>query len=479
MEFIRLKKLSGILFGLVLLTLPVTSFRYFPTWFGRTTIQPLAFYPLALLFPLLVYLLWRRGSLRLPMEIVPLLAFILVAVLATVFGGLYAPLDVHGISYLDRVLRGWVSLGIGLAFFIASYLAARHVIGVTRALKWLYIGLGATAVWGLIQAVVVHTGIIDLDFIDNLQLSFSLRPVVNRRISGFANEPAWLSDQLVIFSLPWLVGAILTNYRISRRRWLEPLLLVVCFILLLFTVSRSGIFNGIIVSLLVVLFAGRHLIRSLRDWFVAPFQAKQRQGWTLRIALVLLVLVLAVVAFSMLSRYEYFTNLWPIDLSEGLLHYLQSNFVGARVSYAVAGFRTFSLHPWTGVGFGASGFYLYDLVPEEGINMLPELSRNLSPDSSVLINVKNIYIRLLAETGLIGFWLFVAFFLSILGSIRRLFTAKDSACKFVGTAGFFAWLAIVMRNFSQDSLTFPVMWVVLGMILGFAHRLTSKSKGGL
>ena len=47
-------KLTRILWGAALLTLPVTSFRWFPFLGEGTLVRPLALYPLALLLPLLL-----------------------------------------------------------------------------------------------------------------------------------------------------------------------------------------------------------------------------------------------------------------------------------------------------------------------------------------------------------------------------------------------------------------------------------------
>ena len=56
---INLEKISRFLWGAVLLTLPVTSFRYFPFLGDSTQVRPLALYPLILLIPLLLIRLWR------------------------------------------------------------------------------------------------------------------------------------------------------------------------------------------------------------------------------------------------------------------------------------------------------------------------------------------------------------------------------------------------------------------------------------
>ncbi len=140
----------------------------------------------------------------------------------------------------------------------------------------------------------------------------------------------------------------------------------------------------------------------------------------------------------------------------------------------------FDVSPVTGVGLGGAGLYMFDYFPDWSLSGLPEMDRFLSPDSNLIPNIKNLYVRILAETGLVGFWLFIAFYSSILGSIWKLLRGKNAFPRFVGTAGLFIWITIALRNFTQDSLTFPVMWVSLGLVVGFAHRYNAKlmdSKG--
>ena len=103
--------LARILWAAVLVTLPVTSFRFMPFMGAGTFVRPLALYPLVLLMPILLYQIWTKrltrpwnGSLTI------LLAFTLTALLATAFGSLLAPLELRGQTYFDRALRAWITL---------------------------------------------------------------------------------------------------------------------------------------------------------------------------------------------------------------------------------------------------------------------------------------------------------------------------------------------------------------------------------
>jgi O-antigen ligase len=475
----RLANWMDVLWGLGLLTLPVTSFRYFPSFLGQATVQPLAFYPLAILILLLLITLLKRKELPLPGQSIPLAAFLLITLCTTMIGSLYAPLELGGTSYWGRAIRSWGTIGVGLAFFFVAYIVSSFQRSFEKPLKWLYAGLVLTILWGGIQAVAVNTSLIDRDLVDTIQLSFSLRPLQIKRVSGFAYEPAWLADSLMILYFSWLVGSIITGYRISRYKWLEPVLAMASFVILIATLSRGGLLNALVTSGIVLAIAGFDQIKKGYAWFISPFKKGDQGSKWLRFGIVLAVLVFLVAGFWFLNNSVYFSTLWSSEgLKGGLVDYLLDNRVGSRLAYNFSGLKVFSFHPWTGVGLGGSGFYMLDFYPDWAISdPSVEIATQLGERFRVFPNPKNMYVRLLAETGLAGFWLFVAFLLSILGRIVYRLKSGDSISKFIGTAGLFAWVAVAMVNFTQDSFAYPFMWVVLGMILGFDQSLQTTEEG--
>lgn len=484
----RLQQTARWLWGFVLLTLPVTTFRYIPG-LGRTLVKPLALYPLALLVIVLFFIFFQHRRIALPSNIKPLLAFLFVALTFTFIGLLQAPLPMRGFAFEERVLRGWFSLAVGLLFFFVAFWMNRTKTDLNWSLKWIYAGLILTIAWSLIQAIAVNTSLIPRSWINQLQTFISTRPLQQRRISGFAYEPAWLADQLVIFFLPWLFAALLSARSLTKRKWLEPLLLALSLAVLFFTYSRSGLFTGLVCIVFVTLFAGRSNLQAAWNWFVAPFKpsrvkslrgervqrtrqpalsaAKGSNPLLVRTALVIGVVFLVIVSLNFLSDYEYFANIWQIAEADDPLDYLVDISAGPRLAYAVAGYRVYETAPLTGVGIGASRLTLLQNFPEWSFN-LPEIARQLSPDSDLIPNTKSLYVRLLAETGLPGFWLFIAFLLSFLAIIRRMFISGDGTLRIIAIAGLFAWLALALRNLTQDSFTFPIMWVILGIIAGLS-----------
>jgi O-antigen ligase len=148
---------------------------------------------------------------------------------------------------------------------------------------------------------------------------------------------------------------------------------------------------------------------------------------------------------------------------------------GARGAYSAGALAAFEEYPLTGVGLGASGFYIYQNLPDWALTTVPEIAKQMNPENRLYPNPKNLYVRLLAETGLIGFFLFIAFQLHVLGDMLNLLRRKVPWARFAAVSGVFAWLAITFYNFTQDSLTTPNIWLVSGILVGLAATSSATS----
>jgi hypothetical protein len=99
-----------------------------------------------------------------------------------------------------------------------------------------------------LQAVTFYTGLLDKEMVTHWQLAFSMRELVRtNRISGFAYEPAWLAGQLATTFIPFLFASVLTNFRLTRFKWLEPVLLA--FFACALITSRGGLLTTVAAGL--------------------------------------------------------------------------------------------------------------------------------------------------------------------------------------------------------------------------------------
>ena len=472
------QKLSRLLWALTLVSLPITSFRYLPFMGAGTVVRPLALYPLAALLLVLFIMLLRRET-RFPRlgSLSVLTAFVLAPLAATALGATFVPIELLGADYWDRALRAFVTLAIGLSFFVAAAWMNQDEADVKFSVRWLMVGLLGHLVWGAIQFYGLNNGY--RAELREIQELFSVRGLVkNKRISGFTFEPSWLAAQLATLYLPWLVAGLFNPKVFSKPLGLAAnlVLLLGSLAALLATYSRAGLAVVAFAVGITILVAGRPFLQSAWGWFLAGFRpgvAKSRLGWMLaaggRALLILVAVAVIAGAGLFLSDKGYIARLWTSDMSD-FWGYISSASLGPRIAYAAGAMPAFDVNPLTGVGLGASGFWIYPNMPDALLMGEPEIAEALAPDSGLFPNPKNLYVRLLAETGLAGLTLFAAFWLGILAdglsSLRR-----DSVFgRFLGAAAVFTLAALAFQSISIDSFAMPELWLNLGILAGVFSR---------
>ncbi len=466
-------KITRFLWGAALFTLPITSFRYFPFLGDSTYVRPLSLYPIALLFPLL-FIQLAQGKTSIPRAgaLTPLLGFVLIALTATSLGILLDPLPLRGQEYFGRVIRAWATLVIGLSFFVAAAWMNRNEDDLRFSLKWLLAGFVLDILWSGVQSLAFYTPLLKKVTVTHWQRAFSMRELVKtNRVSGMAYEPAWLAGQIATVYLPWLFASLLTRWRLTRFKWLEIILLGLAVLLLLATFSRGGLLTVVGASVLTFLLVGRPELNVGWNWFVSGFQ--RGNNWLLRVGVIVLFLGALAGAGLFLSQKGYITRLFSTR-AENLADFVIENSAGARAAYTFGAWGAYEESPVTGVGLGASGFYIYDHLPDWALTTVPEIARQLSPENRLFPNSKNLYVRLLAETGLIGFFIFIAFLFFVLGDSLNALKSKTSFGRYLGIAGIFSWFAIALYNITQDSFATPNLWINFGILAGM-----TAFKGGL
>jgi O-antigen ligase len=218
---------------------------------------------------------------------------------------------------------------------------------------------------------------------------------------------------------------------------------------------------------LIFILVGRDVLKTGWVWFISGFRVR---AWDLFVRITLVLAMIAVLAGAVLflGRKNYFRRLWETS-ADTISEYIVDINAGARSAYAIGAMAAFDEYPLTGVGLGASGFYIYQNLPDWTLTTVPEIARQLDPGNKLYPNPKNIYVRLLAETGLIGFVLFLVFQLGILGDTLNALRGAG-LLRMLGIAGLFAWLAISLYNFTQDSLATPNIWLIPGILAGIKSK---------
>lgn len=485
--------LSRTLWAVVLLTLPVTSFRYFPFFGSGTVVRPLALYPLGILLLSLFYQALRGQILfKLPPNYQLLLLFTSLIIFTGLLGETTPYAEGVGISYGDRFLRALLTLLIGLAFYFCAAVMNRSAEQVKFSLIWLTGGLILSIIWGTIQFYGLNHGIRgELLEIQNL---FSVRGLVkNKRVSGFAYEPSWLANQLNTIYFPWIIGALAAGIpminirsifdRIGKYGWtiINLFLLIGASTLMLFTYSRSGLAVLLASLLVTITLTGRQTLKHSIVWFFSAAKGKRINNFLVRIGILFLIFggVAGVAIF--LNDKGYISAFFQKN-SENFFEYIQKAYLGPRFAYLTAALSAALAHPFTGVGLGASGFWILENMPDWALSGNLEIAKLLSPSTNIFPNPKNLFMRVLAETGFFGFILLVLFFLNLLGMALYLLQSNreitnDRWTLLVGVAGVFGVTAVFLSGFSQDSFAMPELWITPGILAGYYQSHQYQKRG--
>ena len=463
-----------VLWAFFLVALPVTSFPFLPAELGgKTQVRPLSIYPLLILIILVT--LPQLFKKPLPITFLPLFAFIVAALISSL---LSLTLDIEvfkGVTAIARILRSLITLGIGVAAYLTTVLVHRNWDDLKSSLKWLYIGFMLVLFWGTLQSVYIvrfEDGYFNI--LNKIQSLISTQNLYQTRISGFTYEPKWFAEQITFLLMPWLVASILTKRSVFRWHYhwisIELILLIWSAIVLVFTFSRTGLFVLVLLTFISVL-----LSRSIRKPRKPTSLSPHRRRWLRVLEAVLVTVALTAVLIFAGSRNAYFSRLWRYWSDEKARNktYLEYIAFGQRFVYAETALRIAEAYPVFGVGLGNYAFFFDQKLPDRPYQNSPEIIRQITPTEkgNQLITPKNLYARLLAETGLVGTLIFTTFIMAILGCALYLFFAPLPESKFWGTAGLLGIAVFVTVVFSTDSFAVPNLWVVFGLITA-ATRFT-------
>jgi hypothetical protein len=467
----------------VFLLMPITSLPLLSRLAGGTSVAPAAFLPLLWLafFWFIPYLL-KRGAI--PRESVPFIFFIAIAVIASAAAFFLNIPPYKGASILHEEIKAILTLSIGAAFYLitASWFS-KSQSRLAFLLKWINISGIIVILWTIIQAFYIfrfqsHYPSILVEF----QKLVSTRDLFVGRVTSFAFEPSWLAHQMNLFFLPFWLGATISGTSAHHFRLWKISLENILFLVgmgVVFLASRVGTLAILLVLAFLgiyanVLLARRILERSLTQFVRFPRFVRKAIHFLLPVILLFVIISVYVLGAVGLvyglshvdTRLARFFK--PQSLSQwgqliknpyALFNYLE---FAERYVYWVGGWNIFNMHPILGVGLGNAGFFFQRLLPPYSWN-LPEVM-DVYYRASDLPNIKSLWVRLLAETGIVGFsafiaWLYVLFRLSWF--IRL---SKSPLIRMIGWSGLFVLIAFLIEGFSTDTFALPYLWVSLGIV---------------
>ncbi|MEW6568851.1 MAG: O-antigen ligase family protein [Chloroflexota bacterium] len=468
------RAVSWALWLILLASVPVTSSPLVAQFLGYTPVSPLALLPLSglALIWFIPYLI-RRG--RLPGLFAPLAVFAAVTLLAAAAAFTLPIFPFKGQTVFSREVRALVTLAFGTLFYLTASCLPSTEPRLKASLRALYLGLGITLAWSSVQAAIVLSGAVRVPpGLNQIHRLLSIRDLIARRVVGLAYEPSWLGDQLVVLYLPLLLGSVIRGVSVLRRwRWLslELLLLVWCLPILFLTQSRISLLSLLaMVSVLLVAAGWR-----AAGWITDHWAPRLRP-----LRVVFMLVTLAAIAGAMwsagwvLSRVDPRMSrllLIPSQLAEirderpyEVGYEIADRLAFAeRVVYWVAGYRVFEEYPLLGVGLGNSGFFFEKTMPPYGYRLI-EVRTALDPANPNFPNPKALWIRLLAETGFVGFAAFGTWYLLVGVSAFQLYRSREALARVIALAALLWFVAQVAEGFSLDSFALPQLWILPGLL---------------
>jgi O-antigen ligase len=259
------------------------------------------------------------------------------------------------------------------------------------------------------------------------------------------------------------------------------LLLGWCVLLMPFTFSRAGVLNLLILIILSVVFFRPRKDEAGSPGFRNP-ERKRGLRWV-RGALVtiLLIAILAGLIYLVGTQNPFFARIWAYWGQEqvSLTGYLSYLGFDARLIYSQAAANTFRAYPLLGVGLGNYAFYFEEMLPYRPLAEVPEVLKVVTPESgrARLITAKNFYLRLMAETGMLGTITFLSFLIAMLGCALFLWLTPQEEMRFWGSASLIGLIAFMLSTLTFDSFVIPNMWVLFGLITA-ATRITYNARPG-
>jgi O-antigen ligase len=452
----------------LLLCVPMSASPALP--FGSGTLaRPLAFIPAVLLLGLALIRLTILGqrprlAARGFSELAAFTLYTAIGGLLLVSGG--SDEAFKGQTPTESLLRALLTWAVGLVFYVTARLQIRSADDIRLTLRTLFIGMSASIALAGLQVVAIIQG---GDMLRAVQALTDLIAVhydgLVTRAQGMTFEPSWLATQIVVLLMPALTARALSRQDGPGVPAGSG-----------FTVRLIG---GFAVAVAGMLFCGSRfglacmVAMLLLGGFLAALRGR------LMVAGIFLVVLLggggglavlsgfgsgagAAYVLNPLAAVTGSTDLGSADDPASALTDALS--LAGRAAAAEAAALTWLDHPVFGVSLGNNFRYFNLYAPDwafatQLFQGAKEGAGWLDPNSPEKGNAKNLFLRLLSETGLVGFALFALFFL------RQIFEGppRDSFHRY------FRLISAVALGFSflnQDSFVDAGLWIPL--VLCFA-----------
>lgn len=373
-------------------------------------------------------------------------AFVGIAVLATIVGVASGQPMLKGSTAHGAALKALASLGIGISTWLGLRCLVRTPYELILAERWLWGGLTVSVAVALVQSAA-SLGIPGCQSVvtwtaQHIAGAYMLDGRTPGRSWGLSPEPSLLGSQLAVAGMVPALARLFIPGPADGPRWVPWAALAVCCLGLGLSRSRTGL--GL--ALLLVPSA-----MALTWWL----RSECRRGLAFTSAGTALLLG-AMVGIASLNPHLRSTTSGALGGSPSADRATAGG-MASRLGAWSAGLVTAREHPVLGVGLGLAPWGVVQHLPAWSLRNNAETQAWIDPAPGPLPNIKHLWIRLAAETGVLGLLAFLAF-LAWVAWPRR---SDQPATKLIAVL---AGLAVIGDGFSLDSFALPTMWTVLALV---------------
>lgn len=364
-------------------------------------------------------------------------------------------------SGFNRFIRQFVSLllsGLVLFTFYWNVLRKMSISEILSIIRKVFLAsLIVASVYGFLEISIVYFGIEAARPIIEL---FNYFPFVNvkvfgDRISSIAQESPYLAIYLITIA-GWMFSYILTSKGLKK---FIPAFLVL--LLTFFSGSRTGlvvIFAQLLVFLFILLFDSK--FRKYVFIFLGSFVA-------------IIAIVTAINSKQVIAEVE--KKIESLDFKSNLTDNVSNK---SRLGIQYANIQVFKEHPIVGVGFGQQTYHNRFHYPvwatfnnyEFRLYYTDQFLTSFPPGY-------NVYIRILAETGIIGITIFLFFLVSVLLKCRRLIVDSTGDKKILAIILLVSFVGICINWLQIDSFRLYGFWIYFAIFIHLLNpTLDEKNK---
>jgi O-antigen ligase len=459
-----LEKTAEFCWYALIAVLPITSMPIVASLLGSDSVASPS-----IIFLIILAFVWLGPSIVLnkPLHrsILPLLIFVLVSIIGTLVSFFYEIPAFKGINQFSPIISAISTLLLGFLFFVcASSLPTKRTIfdNTMRIINWS--GL-VIFVWSGMQVIFWFVFKEYPQWFFDMQGLISSRVLYRQRVTGFALEPSWFAHQLNMFYLPfWLSFSLHKKTNHSFKLFFlsfENLLAILGIISLFLTFSRVGLASFLMMLLLIGFSLHKIIVRIIKEKILKRNRVSNNMISIILVILYPLIIGTATVVFSKIDPRMAKLFDFSFEKDNPFITYFDQLQFGERVIYWLTGWNIFGKYPIIGVGLGNAGFYFPSSIPSEGWRLV-EVSKLINR-TRTLLNIKSLWFRLLAETGLVGFSLFSGWLISLSYYLIEKMRSINISKKILGYVGGFVLLGIFFEGLSIDSFALPYLWISLGI----------------